>query len=60
MGKKVMTVVALLGVKMSINKGGLFVQQDVYIDYPFEGVMYRWDHKAKKTYETFNKASARH
>jgi hypothetical protein len=23
-------------------------QRDVYIDYPFEDVMYRWDHKAKK------------
>ena len=38
---------------MAINKGELFSRQDVYIDYPFEGVMYRWDHKAEKIYVKF-------
>lgn len=38
---------------MGINKGELFVQRDVYVDYPFEEVMYRWDHKAEKIYVKF-------
>jgi len=33
---------------MAINKGETFVNRDVYIDYSFETVMYRWDHKEKK------------
>ncbi len=38
---------------MAISKGELFANQDVYIDYPFEDVMYRWDHKAEKVYVKF-------
>ena len=38
---------------MAIDKGELFAQQDVYIDYPFEEVMYRWDHEAKRIYVKF-------
>ncbi|MET1257449.1 hypothetical protein [Aliikangiella maris] len=38
---------------MAINKGELFSRQDVYIDYPFEEVMYRWDHKTEKIYVKF-------
>jgi hypothetical protein len=38
---------------MPINKGEIFEKRDVYIDYPFEKVMYRWDHVAKKIYVCF-------
>lgn len=38
---------------MAINKGELFSRQDVYIDYQFEEVMYRWDHENKKIYAKF-------
>lgn len=38
---------------MAINKGDLFAHKDVYIDYSFEEVMYRWDHAAKKIYVRF-------
>lgn len=38
---------------MPINKGELFAYKDVYIDYPFEEVMFRWDHEAEKIYVKF-------
>lgn len=38
---------------MPINKGMVFSEKDVYIDYPFESVMYRWDYKERKTYVKF-------
>lgn len=38
---------------MPVSKGQLFAQGDVYIDYPFEEVMYRWDHKQEKIYVRF-------
>lgn len=38
---------------MPVNKGQLFSDGDVYIDYPFEEVMYRWDHQQKKIYVRF-------
>jgi len=38
---------------MAINKGELFTHNDVYIDYSFEEVMFRWDHKTKKIYVKF-------
>ena len=38
---------------MAINKGKLFSEKDVYIDYSFEEVMYRWDHKAEKIHVKF-------
>lgn len=38
---------------MAINKGELFSKKDVYIDYPFEEVMYRWDHLEEKIYVKF-------
>ncbi len=38
---------------MAINKGESFSRQDVYIDYPFEEVMYRWDHKHGEIYVKF-------
>jgi len=38
---------------MAINKGEIFAKKDVYIDYPFEEAMYRWDHKTEKVYVKF-------
>ncbi|WP_083941248.1 hypothetical protein [Pseudoduganella violaceinigra] len=38
---------------MGINKGQVFAENDVFIDYSFEKVMYRWDHVAKKVYVRF-------
>jgi hypothetical protein len=38
---------------MAIDKGENISQKDIYIDYPFEGVMYRWDHKTEKVYVKF-------
>jgi hypothetical protein len=38
---------------MAINKGEMFADKDVYVDYPFEEVMYRWDHLAENIYVKF-------
>jgi hypothetical protein len=38
---------------MPISKGQLFNEQDVYIDYDFEEVMYRYDYKTRKRYVKF-------
>lgn len=38
---------------MPINKGQLFAENDVFIDYAFEKVMYRWDHIERKAYVRF-------
>lgn len=38
---------------MPINKGPDFWKRDIFIDYPFETVMYRCDHAIKKTYVKF-------
>ena len=38
---------------MPISKGELFSKQDVYINYDFEEVMYRWDHKSQLIYVKF-------
>ncbi|WP_179404299.1 hypothetical protein [Burkholderia guangdongensis] len=38
---------------MGINKGERFNSEDVYVDYPFEEVMFRWNHLDKKTYRKF-------
>jgi len=38
---------------MAINKGQLFVDNDVFIDYAFEEVMFRWDHVERKVYVRF-------
>jgi hypothetical protein len=35
---------------MGIEKGQRFADADVFVDYSFEQVMYRWDHIAKKIY----------
>ncbi len=38
---------------MAINKGELFTQQDVYVDYPFEEVMFRHMKKDGAIYRKF-------
>ena len=38
---------------MAINKGELFSKKDMYIDYSFEEVMYRWGHEEEKIYVKF-------
>ena len=38
---------------MPINKGKAFSEGDVYIDYPYEDVMFRWEHATKKIYRKF-------
>jgi len=38
---------------MAINKGQFFAMNDVFIDYAFEEVMYRWDHTTQKIYVRF-------
>lgn len=38
---------------MGISKGEKFANQDVYVDYAFEEVMFRWDHTKSETYLKF-------
>lgn len=38
---------------MGITKGVRFGREDIYVDYPFEEVMFRWDHKDHKIYRKF-------
>jgi hypothetical protein len=38
---------------MGIGKGEHFTYQDIYVDYDFEEVMFRWDHIGKKIYLKF-------
>lgn len=38
---------------MAIEKGDAFKNKDVFIDYPFEEVMYRWDNSSKEIYVKF-------
>jgi hypothetical protein len=38
---------------MGITKGVRFGREDIYVDYPFEEVMFRWDHTERKIYRQF-------
>lgn len=38
---------------MGINKGENFSRKNIYIDYPFEEVMFFWDHASHKIYRKF-------
>lgn len=38
---------------MPVEKGEIFAQRDVFVDYPFESVMFRWDHKQQKIFRKF-------
>lgn len=35
---------------MAIANGSIFTVKDVYVDYPFEEVMFRWDHAARRVF----------
>ncbi|WP_203144032.1 hypothetical protein [Marinobacter mangrovi] len=38
---------------MPINKGETFKNRDVFIDYPFEEVKFRWDRIKRKIFRRF-------
>ncbi len=38
---------------MPIKKGAEFTQRDIFIDYPFEEVMFRWDHQRELVFRKF-------
>jgi len=38
---------------MPIEKGEIFRVRDVFIDYPFEDVMFRWSHSEKRIFRKF-------
>ncbi len=38
---------------MGIGKGPWFAERDIFVDYPFEEVMFRWDHVAEEIYRRF-------
>ena len=38
---------------MGISKGAVFRERDVYVDYPFESVMFRWDKELKLIFRKF-------
>lgn len=38
---------------MSVEKGELFGVRDIFIDYPFEDVMFRWSHQEKRIFRKF-------
>ena len=40
-------------VLMRVAKGTRFDSENIYIDYPFEQVIFRWDHKAKSVHRKF-------
>jgi hypothetical protein len=38
---------------MGIEKGTRFLNEAVFVDYPFESVMFRWDHTTKQVFRKF-------
>lgn len=38
---------------MGIEKGKAFQQRDIYIDYDFEDLMFRWDHRQGQVFVKF-------
>ena len=38
---------------MGSNKGERFEIEDIFVAYPYEEVMYRWDHRSKKIFVRF-------
>jgi hypothetical protein len=38
---------------MGVMKGQRFDEGDVFVDHPFEQVMFRWDHRARRTFRKF-------
>jgi hypothetical protein len=38
---------------MGIEKGKHFQARAVFVDYPFESVMFRWDHETRQVFRKF-------
>jgi hypothetical protein len=38
---------------MPVAKGPQFSDRDIFVDYPFEDVAFRWDHKLKIVFRKF-------
>ena len=38
---------------MPIEKGSQFKERDIFVDYPFEEVMFRWDHLQQQAFRKF-------
>lgn len=38
---------------MAISKGPVFDERDVFVDYDYESVMFRWDHVKRLIYRAF-------
>jgi hypothetical protein len=38
---------------MGVSKSERFAREDIFVDYAFEQVMFRWDHLEKKNYRKF-------
>lgn len=38
---------------MPVEKGELFRLRDIFIDYPFEDVMFRWSYKEERIFRKF-------
>jgi hypothetical protein len=38
---------------MGVSKGERFAKEDIFVDYDFEQVMFRWDHLKKLNYRKF-------
>ena len=38
---------------MAIEKGPRFSNEDIFVDYDFEEVMFRWEHKTQSVYRKF-------
>lgn len=38
---------------MGVCKGERFIHEDIYVDYPFENVMFRWSCSEKNIYRKF-------
>lgn len=46
-------MILLGGLLMPIDKGEKFKHENIYIDYDFEQVMFRWDHLERNIYIKF-------
>ena len=38
---------------MPIEKGSQFKEREIFVDYPFEEVMFRWDHLQQPAFRKF-------
>ncbi|WP_339540638.1 hypothetical protein [Pseudomonas sp. RA_5y_Pfl1_P24] len=38
---------------MGLSKGKRFETEDIFVAYPYEDVMFRWDHRSKRVFVRF-------